>query len=193
MQDEMNESPIEPSEAEESVEVTLATPGDRLLAYIVDALIFIGIAIVGVMPGVVAALVTETFENGDSDAVLLAILLIVIPSLYLTLAWTVFLLNMVARDGQTPGKKVVKIRIITIDGSNWGWGKTLVREALSKFLIVGLISGVTGWVLSAITNFDASGAASLIVSLVLFIWIVVDEKNQTLHDKIANTYVVKVQ
>ena len=167
----------------------LATPGDRLLSYIVDALIFIGIGLLGVLLGVVLALViegTDVFEKLGDEGSWAAILIIVIPPLLLILGFWLFVLNMVARDGQSPGKKVLKVRIVTADGSDWGWGGTLVREILSKFIVVWLISGVIGWILSGITNSDTSGIAGLVVSLALFIWIVVDEKNQTLHDKIAS-------
>ena len=174
----------------------LATPGDRLLSYILDALIFIGIAIVGGILGIILALVvvgTDELEKLGDGGSWAAILVIAIPPILLILGFWIFVLNMIARDGQSPGKKVLKVRIVSADGSDWGWGSTLVRELLSKFIVVWLISGVIGWILSGITNSDTSGIAGLVVSLALFIWIVVDEKNQTLHDKIASTYVVKVE
>ncbi len=195
-QEQLNDEPRGSESDSGSEAMALATPGDRLLSYIVDALIFIGIAILGGIIGVIMALVavgTDGLEKiGDGDG-WGAILVIVIPPLLLIVGFWIFILNMIARDGQSPGKKVLKVRIVTADGSDWGWGSTLVREILSKFIIVWLISGVIGWILSSATNSDTSGIAGLIVSLALFIWIVLDEKNQTLHDKIASTYVVKVE
>ena len=196
MQDEMNESPIELNDAEDSVEVTLATPGDRLLAYIVDALIFIAIGIVGGILGFVLALVvagTDELEKlGDGEA-WGALALIILPAIILIVAWVVFVLNMVARDGQSPGKKVLKIRIVSTDGSGWGWRGTIVRELLSKWVIVTMISAVIGAILGGELGSDVANVTGLLVQLALFIWIIADENNQTLQDKIANTYVVKVQ
>ena len=174
----------------------LATPGDRLLSYIVDVLIFIGIAIVGGILGFILAWVVVGFDEleklGDGFS-WGPILVIVIPPLLLILGFWVFVLNMIARDGQSPGKKVLKVRIVPADGSDWGWGGTLVREILSKFIIVWLISTVVGAILGAALGSELGSISGLLVSLGLFIWIVVDEKNQTLHDKIASTYVVKVE
>ena len=174
----------------------LATPGDRLLSYIVDVLIVVGIAILGGILGVILALVvvgTDELERLGESFSWGPVLIIVIPPLVLILGFWLFVLNMVARDGQSPGKKVLKVRIVNVDGSDWGWGGTLVREILSKFIIVWVISTILGALLGAVSGSELSGIAGLIVSLLLFIWIVMDEKNQTLHDKIANTYVVKVE
>ena len=175
----------------------LATPGDRLLAYIVDALIFIGIGILGLIVGIILALVvagTDEFEKMTSDNFWgVAFLLIILPPILFVIAWEIFVLFMVARDGQSPGKKVLKVRIVSADGSEWGWRGTIVREILGKWLIIVLLSTVVGAILGAALGSETGSLASLIVSLALFIWIIADEKNQTLHDKITSTYVVKIE
>ena len=196
MTQDFEEYTYETEDAPEEETVTLATPGDRLLAWIVDALIFIGIGLLGLIVGVVLALVvggSDELEAMTGDNFFgLAFLLIILPPLLIILGFWVYVLAMIARDGQSPGKKVVKIRIISTDGSAWGWGGTVIRELLSKFLIVSVISAILGALMDRILGPGASGIAGLTVSLVLFIWIVMDENNQTLHDKITNTYVVKV-
>ena len=169
----------------------LATPVDRLLAWFVDTLIYVGIGIAGVIVGLVALV---TLDDGTGLAGLGTIFVAVwVPAILAFLAWTVFVLFMIARDGQSPGKKVMKIRIVNVDGSAWGWRGTLIREVLGKFLIVGLISGVLGAVMGSALSEETSSVVGLIVWLLLFIWVLVDDKNQTLHDKLASNYVVKVQ
>ncbi len=169
----------------------LATPVDRLLAWLVDTLIYVGIGIVGAIVGVVALV---TLDDGTGLAGLGMIFVAMwVPAILAFLAWTVFVLFMIARDGQSPGKKVMKIRIVNVDGSAWGWRGTLIREVLGKFLIVGSISGVLVAVLGSALSEETSSVVGFIVWLLLFIWILVDDKNQTLHDKLASNYVVKVQ
>ena len=184
MTQDFDEYTYETEDAPEEETVTLATPGDRLLAWIVDALIFTGI-------GLVVAAIAFGFALSSRGNNVLPVIVFGL-ALLAVFAYFVFVLAMIARDGQSPGKKVVKIRVITVDGSAWGWKGTLVRELLSKGLIAAVISGVVGWIFTQLLGPDPLGIAGTLVYLVLFIWIVVDENNQTLHDKIANTYVVKV-
>ncbi len=169
----------------------LATPVDRLLAWFVDTLIYVGIGIAGVIVGLVAL---ATLDDGTGLAGLGTIFVAVwVPAILAFLAWTVFVLFMIARDGQSPGKKVMTIRIVNVDGSAWGWRGTLIREVLGKVLMVGLISGVLGAVMGSALSEETSSVVGFIVWLLLFIWVLVDDKNQTLHDKLASNYVVKVQ
>ena len=172
----------------------LATPGDRLLSWLVDSLIYVGFGIAGAIVGVVIALVLADDDMGTSFEGLLGVVVLAVVGSGLTmLIWTVFVLFMIARDGQSPGKKLLKVRIVNVDGSDWGWRGTLIREVLGKFLGIGLISGVLGALVSAALGEEGSSIVGLAVMLLLFIWILIDENNQTLHDKIANTYVVKVE
>lgn len=68
--------------------------------------------------------------------------------------------------GQTPGKIALGIKVIHTDGSslNWGW-------ALLRYL---------GYIVSTMTIYIG------------FIWIAFDSRKQGLHDKIADTYVIKL-
>lgn len=68
--------------------------------------------------------------------------------------------------GQTPGKLIMGIKIIRTDSS-----PITLPYALLRYL---------GYIVSTITL------------LIGFIWIAFDERKQGLHDKIADTYVVKL-
>lgn len=70
-----------------------------------------------------------------------------------------------AWNGQTPGKRVMGIRIVKADGTPFG-------------LVPGIIRYV-GYIISGI------------VILLGFIWVLFDKDKQGWHDKIAGTYVVK--
>jgi uncharacterized RDD family membrane protein YckC len=68
--------------------------------------------------------------------------------------------------GQTPGKMALGIKVIRTDSSPVKW-----QCALCRFL---------GYIISAITLFIG------------FIWVAFDGHKQGIHDKIADTYVVKL-
>ena len=68
--------------------------------------------------------------------------------------------------GQTPGKMAVGVKIIRTDSSPVKW-----QCALRRFL---------GYIVSVVTLFIG------------FIWVAFDGRKQGIHDKIADTYVVKL-
>ncbi len=68
--------------------------------------------------------------------------------------------------GQTPGKMALSIKLIRSDGS-----KVTLGAALLRYL---------GYIVSSVIFFIG------------FIWIAFDSRKQGLHDKMADTYVVKI-
>ena len=69
--------------------------------------------------------------------------------------------------GQTPGKMALRIKVISKDGSPIGYGRAAFREIPAKF-ISGLIFGIG------------------------YLMVAFDEQKQGLHDRMANTYVIKL-
>jgi predicted Zn finger-like uncharacterized protein len=69
--------------------------------------------------------------------------------------------------GQTLGKMALRIKVVRTDGSDIGYGRALLREVPAKFLS-GLILGIG------------------------YLMVAFDERKQGLHDKIADSYVVKL-
>jgi uncharacterized RDD family membrane protein YckC len=70
-------------------------------------------------------------------------------------------------NGQTPGKKLMGIRVISLnDGKSLTFWMTLLREWIVKGFIGGLTFGIA------------------------YLWILFDDRNQTLYDKVLNTIVV---
>ena len=69
--------------------------------------------------------------------------------------------------GQTPGKMALRIKVIRRDGSDLGYGRAAFREVLCK-TISGLILGIG------------------------YLMVAFDEQKQGLHDRMADTYVIKL-
>ncbi len=69
--------------------------------------------------------------------------------------------------GQTPGKMALRIKVIRTDGSPMTYGRAVLREVLGKF-----ISGI--------------------LLCIGYIMVAFDSQKQGLHDKIADTYVIKL-
>jgi len=69
--------------------------------------------------------------------------------------------------GGTPGKIILRLKVLTIEGGKVSFGRALLREMVGK------------WISSL--AFDIG-----------YLWALWDSKHQTWHDKIANTVVVKV-
>lgn len=67
--------------------------------------------------------------------------------------------------GQTIGMVPLNIKVVTTDGHPLGWGRIIWRYiafTISLFSVIGMV------------------------------WIIFDQQNQGLHDKLAKTYVIKI-
>ena len=69
--------------------------------------------------------------------------------------------------GQTPGKMVLRIKVIRCDGSPLSYGRAAFREIPAKF-ISGIIFGIG------------------------YLMVAFDDQKQGLHDRMADTYVIKL-
>lgn len=69
--------------------------------------------------------------------------------------------------GQTPGKMAVRVKVVRTDGTEVGYGYAFLREVVGKFLSK-LILGIG------------------------YLMVAFDSRKQGLHDKIADTFVVKL-
>ena len=71
------------------------------------------------------------------------------------------------KTGQTIGKKALGLKVVKTDGNNLSWGGAFLRRIGYKIGEIPLFLGQ--------------------------IWIAIDKEKQGWHDKIAHTYVVKVE
>ena len=140
----------------------LATPGSRLAAALLDGLIAI--------PLVIALFVGSMLIDGNQEEI--GIILVVI-SVILFLVLAIYQLVIISRDGQTIGKRIMKIRIVKYeDNSNPGF----VHAVLLRGFVNGLIGGI-----------PLVGPIYSLADL-LFIF---GEEHRCLHDLIASTKVVE--
>jgi uncharacterized RDD family membrane protein YckC len=134
----------------------------RLVAYIIDRLVVSGItALIGL--GVSLALnalnLNEWLAAGSTGAIIVALLLfalVVLVRLFYNLGFWML-------AGQTPGKRVMGVRIVRTDGQRLKWGNAIRREVgygISTILFLG------------------------------YLWVLVDNRRQGWHDKLAGTMVV---
>lgn len=124
-------------------EVELAVIGKRFVAVFVD----------GILQAILAGLIHLGMGMGGVGNSLQMLLTLVYGWYFLT-----------RHDGQTPGKRLMNIRVIKEDGSPIGDGDAIIRVLVS-------------WI---------SGA----VFLIGFIWALFDQRNQTWHDKAVGSLVV---
>jgi uncharacterized RDD family membrane protein YckC len=102
--------------------------------------------------------------------------------LLLALIWTyflyapVFMMRAGERNGQTPGKQILGIRVVRQDGEPMDFGWSLLRELIVKGLLIGVLGG---FFLSLPILLDC-------------LWPLWDEQNRALHDMIVSTRVVDV-
>jgi uncharacterized RDD family membrane protein YckC len=164
----------------------LADFGTRLLSHLIDTAILTGIAMVVFVPAFVVVFFNLTdfadYADGTSSSVtandvladfFLPLLLVELGLFVLLLAgYYVYFVEMMFRNGQTVGKKAMKIRVVPIEP-----GATLTRGMAAKRY---LIEFPVGAIVPFFTYVDG-------------FWQLWDKPyQQTLHDKFAKTVVIKV-
>lgn len=147
-------------ETSHNVEINIQTAplSSRILAYLIDSVIL------SVYLGIVAFVFFIIFSNSNSELFMfsLIILLIIFPFTLYHLLFEIF------NYGQSPGKKIMKIRVVKFDGSQASIGSLILR-----------------WILRPVDNFFYGGIA--------IISIAVTQRNQRIGDLAAGTIVVKIK
>ena len=144
-----------------------ADRGTRLGAAILDSVLFV---LVVYLPLMVTAFSAARIEAAPDEAEQFERLAVggAVVALIGLLIWAWFTLKFMARNSQSIAKKWLQIKVVRADGS---------RVSLGRLI---LLRNVVVWVLSMIPLFG--------IVDVLFIF---GEARQCLHDKIADTIVVK--
>lgn len=139
------------------IDYPVASVGDRILAYLFDMLVLFGYIIfaIFVISLIVSLELDETFRIIISFSLFL-------PVLFYDLICEQFM------EGQSFGKKVLKIKVVKIDGSQAGFSSYFLR-----------------WILRIVDIYLASGVVALIV-------ILSNGKGQRLGDLAGGTTVVKI-
>jgi uncharacterized RDD family membrane protein YckC len=130
----------------------------RVVASLLDSLLLGGIQL---FFAVVLGLTAGDLDAHSGAAVGL---LTSLSGLVLGIAYAVFFTGYC---GQTPGKMLLRIKVIRTSGAEIGYGRAFLREIPGKFLS-GIILGIG------------------------YLMVAFDDRKQGLHDRIADTYVVKL-
>jgi len=143
-----------------NIEYPVASVGDRIVAAIIDQLIMIGYLIAVIFFYIWLLNVTEVSPFYYPVAYFVILFL---PLFFYHLLCETFL------NGQSFGKKIMKMRVVKLDGSQAGVGSYFLR-----------------WILAPIDLYFTYGSVGLVTMLI-------NGKGQRLGDLAANTTVVKLK
>ncbi len=133
---------------------TYASFGQRLIAALIDGLVVFAVQFVLTMPFPKTAPGVQP-TTGAMIAQMLGTLFALIYYVYF-----------IYKEGATPGKKVMKIRVVREDGQPLTVIGAILREVVGK-AVSGIVFGLG------------------------YLWVLWDKKKQAWHDKIAGTVVIK--
>ena len=146
--------------------MVLADRGSRLGAALLDTLVFFGMVYVPMLIGILPAMLIDP-ANQDSAATLTGGAALLFGFIGFVV-WLWLTIRYVKRNGQSIGKKMVNIKVVRVDGSPVSLGRFFGL----RYFVNGLLGIVP---LYGLVD-------------VLFIF---SESRQCLHDKIADTIVVR--
>ena len=143
-----------------NIEYPVATIGDRVVATIIDMLIMTGYFIAAVF---VFIWLLDLSDNSDLYYPVAFFVILYLPLFFYHLLCETFL------NGQSFGKKIMKMRVVKLDGTQAGIGSYFLR-----------------WIIAPIDIYFTYGSVGLITMLI-------NGKGQRLGDLAANTTVVKLK
>ncbi len=135
------------------IEYTLANIGERILAWIVDIMIILSYVL-----SIVLIISFDWFSGSD-----VITFVFFVPLFFYDFAFEQF------NNGQSPGKKLMKIKVIALDGTQGSFGKHFLR-----------------WILRPIDVGISYGLAAVIT-------ILINGKGQRIGDIVAGTSVVSLK
>jgi predicted Zn finger-like uncharacterized protein len=141
--------------------VPKATFWMRAVATLVDAAIVFGLQMI--LGGLLALAGTVTVVGSDGGAGETAFI-VHFFSYLISFTYYIFFTGYC---GQTPGKMVLRIKVVRQDGSPISYGRAAFREVPAKFLS-GIIFGIG------------------------YLMVIFDDQKRALHDRLSDTYVIKL-
>jgi uncharacterized RDD family membrane protein YckC len=154
--------------ADPQAQAVAADRGARLGASVLDAIIFLAMVYVPLIFGaVLAAAVTRATDDRNIAMTLIAVGMAGLPLVGLII-WVTFTVKYLKRNGQSIAKKLLGIKVVRSDGS---------PASLARLF---WLRNVVNWMISLVPFYG------LLDSLFIF-----GESRQCLHDRIADTIVIK--
>ncbi|WP_373699522.1 RDD family protein [Neisseria dentiae] len=184
---------------EEIVEVDIATAGSRIAAYLLNV-VFTVLVFVPLFYSVVLPLMEHWDEQNPEALDQIAWNgPLVAGSLLLLLVYAAAQVWLMARDGQSFGKRIMKIRVLKSNGDNPGlWGTVILREILFN-VIVSIASMIAGYLITLVVQGSPETAELIGNALSQLLWVVClvmlfnkTKNRRTLQDMLADTVVVKL-
>lgn len=162
-----------PEQPSNETEYDLASVGSRLGARAIDALI--GFAAYAAVILLAVAVYDIELDVADAETVELSGGAAFLISWGAVILWAIYEVLLTRNQGQTVGKMVAKIKVVSAAGDGQlAWGTAAVR-----------------WGVLAVPMTLIPGPVGLLVFALVGSWFIWDRKVQGLHDKAASTYVVK--
>lgn len=146
-----------------NINFTAASVGERILAYIIDLVIKIAYSVVIFQLVLDGFGILDNLDNMDQWSKIAVILIFFLPVIFYSLIFESIM------DGQTIGKRIMKIKVVKIDG---------YQASLSDFLV--------RWFFRIIDINMMSGVIALIA-------IITSSKSQRLGDMTAGTAVISLK
>ncbi len=184
---------------EEIVEVDIATAGSRIAAYLLNV-VFTVLVFVPLFYSVVLPLMEHWDEQNPEFLDQIAWNgPLVAGSLLLLLVYAAAQVWLMVRDGQSFGKRIMKIRVLKSNGDNPGlWGTVILREILFN-VIVSIASMIAGYLITLVVQGSPETAELIGNALSQLLWVVClvmlfnkTKNRRTLQDMLADTVVVKL-
>lgn len=141
-----------------------ATFLERVIAFVIDGVI---LGIVGGIAGAIFSIPGGLISGDGSDGTMVMVgsLLSLVGSLVQLVIYIGYDIYFWTKSGQTPGKMIMKIKVVSVEGNLLTMGGAVMR--------------VIGYFVSSF------------VCMLGYLWPLFDKDQQAWHDKIAKTYVVK--
>lgn len=116
--------------------------------------------------------------------------------IYIVICLSYFVFFQGFTNGQTLGKKITRLKVVTTDGKNLSYGKLFLRTILLYDLIYNF-SMIFTWIIIPIKYYplviNGIFIVGTILTYIISCMIVVTKDNRGLHDMLAHTRVVAVE
>ncbi|PIT56933.1 RDD family protein [Snodgrassella alvi] len=174
------------------MEVELASPWNRISAYIINSLLLTLVALIGF----ILSLIFVKFVLRSESENIIVISSIICISITL-LIYAIFQFIQMSKTGQSFGKRLMGIKVIGLDGQNPGFvGTVLLREGVFN-IIDKIISVIVVYIFVHLFNFPEIATELLLTYLLPFICLIMlfrkSTNQRTLQDYLARTIVIKAE
>lgn len=169
--------------------------GRRLLAYAIDwyvggLLISLPITLRAMKIDPTATLVSQNLDQFPIPlSLIIGVICVIVGFIYYVIVpnsiW----------EGQTLGKKLTKLKIVSTDGAKVTFKQMFMRQFVGIILIEGSFYNVSNFIHQILTivsgiNFSKYlGSVGLLITAASLLYSVFNEKNQTFHDVLSKTKV----